>query len=163
VLVIVLLARHALLTAGGPQGLSKEYGAAAPVMSTLLLAGSSWFFLPTEFIAAGQGAAYGFVLGSFTNWLGWLLSSIIQFGLVKYGAAGRSGERMRGRLPKRLRALPPEHPIVLIVGRQLPFGSTIIDTMAPLTGVSWWRHIWCAAIAIAPLAMICGAVGAALV
>lgn len=161
VLVVVGVAAKTILAhGGGPHALRARYGPWAPVVSIPILAVTSWTLLPSEFIGVAHGSTYGFAFGALANWTGWMLTALLQFTLVRYGVVGRASVDRLERMPAGLRRLPVSHPVFLIVGRQLPFGSAIVNTLGPGMGVRLWRHLWCAAIGLLPVSLLCAGIGA---
>jgi uncharacterized membrane protein YdjX (TVP38/TMEM64 family) len=157
-------ALHDVVAAGGgPRELVARHGGWAPALSVPLLSLTAWALLPSEFVAVAQGALYGFALGTAANWSGWMATALLQYGLVRWGFLKASPEALLARAPRFIRRFPVSHPVFLIVGRQLPFGSPLVNTLAPALGVPLWRHLWCSGLAILPLSALCAAAGAGLI
>jgi len=147
---------------GKSHGHFGKTGLGALAISFPLLTVAGWSWLPSETIAIGQGAAYGFFIGTIANVAGWTLSSVIQYLMVKHGLMSGEPEALLERAPKFLRKLPTTHPLFLIGARQLPFGSKLVNFLSPAVGVSLRRHTWCAAAGVLPTAVVCAALGTGL-
>ena len=148
---------------GGPEASRVRYGVLAPAITSsiqILVAPTPF---PSDVIAVAQGALYGFWFALGLNWLGWWLASHIEFLL---------GRRLRGdfdlesrirRLPRWLSRFPVDHPVFLILARQVPWAGGHLTTLVPgAMGVPFLRSAWCNAIGIVPAAILTAAVGAGL-
>jgi len=109
---------------------------------------------PSEVIALVTSAFYGFWGGALLAWSAWFVAAFLQYALVRRTAQDFDFEHARKRFPRRLRELPVSHPGFLILGRWLPYGAHVVNTAAGAYGVSLARHAWCAAVSIAPPALI---------
>ena len=146
---------------GGVTTFRLRYGLLAPLVSfpahlalTLTPVGE---FVP---FAAANGALYGLWGGAFLSWAAWVLGAVLQ---RVYGA-GVSRE-MGGvdALPAWTRRYPLGHPLTLTFARWVPGVGALVDAVAGAQGVSFGRHLACAALGHAPQAVFFSAVGAELV
>ncbi len=138
---------------GGPETFRERYGPAAiaalvPVQA--LIAVSPF---PSEVLVAANSALFGFWMGALMGWVGWLLAAFLQYGLVRRTAEDFDLDRLLTRLPSWIRRFPVDHPAFLIGGRYLPMGSHIVNSAAGAFRVPLWRHGWCSAISIVPMAL----------
>lgn len=146
---------------GGPQAIRDEYGSSLALVFVPVQAIVAVSPVPGELVAFASSAIHGFWLGSLLNWLGWMMAAYMEYGLVRWTA--RDVEFDRARLPRWLRNVPADHPLFLMAGRFLPFGSHIVNSMSGLHGISLWRFTWTSAIAIVPSAVFFGALANGLV
>ena len=114
-----------------------------------------------EVVAFGNSMLFGFNVGVVSNWAGWMLAAIIQYTLVRRAASDLelSDSRVWQRAPAWLQRLPLGHPVFLICGRWLPFGSHLVNTTAGVIPVPFHRHLWCAAVSILPIAVLVASLG----
>jgi uncharacterized membrane protein YdjX (TVP38/TMEM64 family) len=141
-----------LEASGGPEALVGRYGMLAAAVLVPVQAVVTFVPLLGEMIALTNAALYGFWLGALLSWVAWMLTSLLQYGVVRGTAADFDLEATYQRLPQWMRRFPVSHPVFLI-GVRIPFGGPIVNTAAGAFGVPLWRHLWCAAIGIAPRAM----------
>ena len=92
-------------------------------------------------------------------WVGWMLAAFLQYELMRRTAEDFDFSGVQARMPSWLARFPVDHPAFLIVGRWLPAGSHIVNSAAGALGVPLWRHAWCSAIAIIPMALTVSGVG----
>jgi uncharacterized membrane protein YdjX (TVP38/TMEM64 family) len=108
---------------------------------------------PGEPVALANSALYGFRWGVLMNWSGWMMAAMVEFGMLRRAAKSFSfGDSLRAA-PKWLRKLPADHPLFLIAGRWIPFGGHLVNAAAAAKA-SFWRHCWCAAVGLAPVAIL---------
>ena len=145
---------------GGAEGLRARFGWQAPVILIAAQAVAGLWPIPAgEFLAFTNSAVHGFWLGSAFNWIGWMLTALLQYQLARRTAREFNFESGLKLLPARVRRFPAEHPAFLILGRLVPGpGPQLVNCMAGALEVPLWRHTWCAAISILPGAMIIAAV-----
>jgi uncharacterized membrane protein YdjX (TVP38/TMEM64 family) len=156
--VVSLLLVHALGSAGGAESLLDRLGMRAALVLVPIQALASFMPVSGETLAVANGALFGFWPGSLLSWGAWMLTSWLQYGVIRRTARDFDLDAHLGRLPDWLRRLPVDHPVFLI-GVRIPFGGPIVNTAAGAFGVPLWRHSWCAAIGIAPRAMFFAGVG----
>lgn len=114
--------------------------------------------IPSDLIGVANGSFHGVFLGAACSWLGWYISAVICFWIGRR-ITNCDSESLRKKLPKWMRDRPFDHPIVLILTRQIPGVGGYLTTLgAGALGVHWYRHLWCSAIAILP-----GAINLALI
>jgi uncharacterized membrane protein YdjX (TVP38/TMEM64 family) len=107
---------------------------------------------PGEPVAIANSALYGFGWGVLMNWSGWMMAAMVEFGLLRRAAKSVTlGESSQG--VSWLRKLPADHPLFLIAGRWVPFGGHLVNAAAAAKA-SFWRHCWCAAIGLVPVAIL---------
>lgn len=139
---------------GGPQAFRDEYGLSAAVVLVPIHAVVAVSPLPGEAVAFANSLVYGFWFGSLFNWTGWMLAALMEYSLVRRAVKEFHSEAAFERLPQWLRRFPVAHPGFLIAGRWLPFGGHLVNCAAGAFAVGLWRHAWCSAIAIVPVAML---------
>jgi uncharacterized membrane protein YdjX (TVP38/TMEM64 family) len=137
---------------GGPEALTARYGMQAAAVLVPVQAVVTFVPLLGEMIALTNAALYGFWLGALLSWIAWMATSLLQYGVVRRTVSDFDLEATYDRLPRWMRRFPVSHPVFLI-GVRIPFGGPIVNTAAGFFGVSLWRHVWCAAVGIAPRAM----------
>ena len=126
-------------------------GAAALVVAQALMAVSP---LPSQIVAVPIAVAYGFWLGVLLNWTGWMLAAVLQYWLSRRTADDIELQLLVDRTPQWLRRFPADHPVFLILARQLPIGPHIVNITAGVLHIPLWRHLWCAAIGVVPEAIL---------
>ena len=139
---------------GGPLALRDRYGLSAAVVLVPIHGVVAVSPLPGEAVAFANSLVYGFWFGSLFNWFGWMMAALMEYGLVRRAAKEFNSEAAFERLPQWLRRFPVSHPAFLIAGRWLPFGGHVVNCAAGAFAVGLWRHAWCSAIAIVPVAML---------
>ena len=148
---------------GGPTALADRFGPWAPLVSvpahTLL---SSTPF-PSELLGVANGSVYGLWLGTLYGWAAWWSGGMIEFALARRSAHNPTKTPTESRLPGWLRSFPAGHPVVMILGRQLPFGFHAVNVMAAISGVTIKRQMLLSAISNFIFAFIAAATGAGLV
>jgi uncharacterized membrane protein YdjX (TVP38/TMEM64 family) len=137
---------------GGPEALTARYGLLAAAILVPVQAVVTFVPLLGEMIAMTNAALYGFWLGSLLSWVAWMATSLLQYGVVRRTVSEFDLDATYERLPRWMRRFPAGHPVFLI-GVRIPFGGPIVNTAAGVFGVPLWRHVWCAAVGIAPRAM----------
>ena len=139
---------------GGPQAFRDRYGLSAAVVLVPIHGVVAVSPLPGEAVAFANSLVYGFWFGSLFNWIGWMLAALMEYALVRRAAQEFNSQETFERLPQWLRRFPVSHPAFLIAGRWLPFGGHVVNCAAGAFAVRFWRHAWCSAIAIVPVAML---------
>ena len=129
---------------GGP-------GAAVLVVAQALIAVSPF---PSQIVAVPLAVMYGFWRGVALIWTGWMLAAALQYWLSRRTADDIDLNSWLERTPRWIRRFPAGHPLFLILARQLPIGPHIVNITAGALHVPLWRHLWCAAIAVIPEAVI---------
>ncbi len=107
---------------------------------------------PGEPVALANSAMYGFGWGAAMNWAGWMLAAVVEFALLQRAVKTLTPEQSAKRLPYWLRRLPADHPAFLIAGRWIPFGGHVVN-FAAAAKATFWRHVWCAALGLVPVAL----------
>ncbi len=116
--------------------------------------------IPSDAVALVIASLCGFWAGSVLIWIGWMAGAVVQYELARHAGADGSAERLRARLPRRLRTLDPSHPLFLICTRWLPLGPHIVGTLAGALGVPRVRYLGSAALATLPVSLLVAAMGA---
>jgi uncharacterized membrane protein YdjX (TVP38/TMEM64 family) len=129
---------------GGP-------GAAVLVLAQALIAVSPF---PSQIVAVPVAVMYGFWRGVVLIWTGWMLAAVLQYWLSRKTADDIDLNAWLERTPRWIRRFPAGHPLFLILARQLPIGPHIVNISAGVLRVPLWRHLWCAAIAVVPEAVL---------
>jgi uncharacterized membrane protein YdjX (TVP38/TMEM64 family) len=145
---------------GGPEAVVAHYGLAAPFVTVPVHAVLAVTPFPSELFVLANGAAYGWFWGAVLGWLGWTLASLMEYGLAARAAKDFDLDAQIAKLPARLQKLPVDHPLFLILGRQVPFGFHIVNILAGVKRISLWRLTWCAAIGSIPGAVLYAGLGA---
>jgi uncharacterized membrane protein YdjX (TVP38/TMEM64 family) len=162
VIIAAWLAQHYVGVVGGAEVLRQRFGLSAMLPLIVVHALVSVSPLPGEVVAFTNSMVFGFQLGVVCSWSGWMLGAVIEYRLVRKATndLGLSQSSLwTTRAPKWLQSFPVDHPCFLICARWLPFGCHIVNTAAGAAAVPLWRHIWCSAIGIVPLAVIVAALG----
>jgi len=110
--------------------------------------------LPSQIVAVPIAVTYGFWLGVVLNWAGWMLAAVLQYWLSRRTADDIELHLLADRTPQWLRRFPADHPLFLILARQLPIGPHIVNITAGVLHIPLRRHLWCAAIAVVPEAVL---------
>lgn len=163
VVLIAYAAWRWLEASGGAVALRDRFGPMAPLVSVPVHVLLSATPFPSELIGVANGSAYGLWVGTLCSWIGWWCGAVLEYALVRLGVRQVEWGAAVRRLPGWLRRFPVGHPVVLIVGRQLPFGFHAVNILAGLAGVSARRQLVCAAISNLPYAFLSAAVGAGLI
>ncbi len=166
-LIVALLIAGGLIVAGinrlgGPVALRDMMGPFAPFVLVPIHAVVAVSPFPSEVLAVGFTAMYGFWLGAALGWVGWFCGAFLQYFVARRTARDFDFEHARSRLPRWLAQFPVEHPAFLICARWLPWGPHLVNTAAGVYGVPLVRHGWCAAISIIPHTLVVAAIGAGL-
>lgn len=161
VIAAAAVAQHYLGVIGGAETLRERWGLSALLPLIVVHGLVSVSPLPGEVVAFTNSMVFGFALGVVANWSGWMLGAIIEYRLVRKTTSDLRLDQLssRVRLPTWLKSLPVDHPVFLITSRWLPFGCHIANTAAGAAAVPLWRHTWCSAIGILPLAVLVAAAG----
>ena len=148
---------------GGPTALADRFGPWAPLVSipTHTLLSSTPF--PSELLGVANGSTYGLWLGTLYGWVAWWSGGMIEFALARRSAHNPTTQSAESRLPTWLRRFPAGHPVVMILGRQLPFGFHAVNVTAAISGVTINRQMLLSAISNLIFAFIAAATGAGLV
>lgn len=163
VVLVAYATAHWLEASGGAVGLRDRFGPLAPLVSIPVHALLSATPFPSELIGVANGTIYGLWVGTLCSWLGWWCGAALEYVLVRLGVRQVEWGAAVRRVPGSLRRFPVDHPVFLIVGRQLPFGFHAVNILAGLAGVSARRQLVCAAISNLPYAFLSAAVGAGLI
>jgi len=145
---------------GGPEAVVARYGLAAPFVTVPIHAILAVTPFPSELFVLANGTAYGWLWGAVLGWLGWTLASMMEYGLAARTAKDFDLDEQIAKLPTRLQKLPVDHPLFLILGRQVPFGFHVVNILAGVKRISPWRLLWCAAIGSIPGAILYAGLGA---
>jgi uncharacterized membrane protein YdjX (TVP38/TMEM64 family) len=141
-------------TIGGPEEFRVRYGLVAAVVLVPVQAVVAVSPFPSEVLVFANSVLFGFWMGALMAWVGWIMAAFLQYGLVRRTAADFDFDAVRKRLPTWIRRFPVDHPAFLIGGRYLPMGSHIVNSAAGAFGVPLWRHGWCSAVSILPMAFL---------
>jgi len=163
VLLAGFLAWRWVESAGGAEVLLERFGSWAPFVSIPIHVLLSATPFPSELVGIASGSVYGLLLGTLYAWIGWWCGAVLEYTMVRLGTKQIETGNDHLRLPRWMRRFPVDHPLFLIVGRQLPFGFHAINIAAGVGGVSAVRHITCAGISNLPYAFLTAAVGAGLI
>lgn len=139
---------------GGIEALRDRLGPATAIAIVPIQALIAVSPFPSEVVALGTSALYGFWGGALLAWCAWFTAAFIQYYAVRRAARDFDFEHARRRLPRRLRELPVSHPAFLILARWFLYGPHIVNSAAGAYEVPLGRHAWCAAISIVPPALI---------
>ncbi len=155
--VAVILATWAVVAwleaTGATEALQARGGASAAVALTLIHAAVAVSPAPGETVALANSAIYGFGWGVLMNWTGWMLAAVVEFFLMRRALHSFAGDDVNERMPRWLRRLQADHPAFLIAGRWVPFGGHVVN-LAAAAKATFWRHCWCAAVSIVPVAIL---------
>ena len=148
-----------MTTHGGLEEVARRYGLIAALLLVPLqtLISLSLSPIPSDVVVFATSLVYGFWLGALFGWLGWMAGAIIQYAVVRRIAQDVDVESLRQRFPEWLRRVPVDHPLFLICGRWLPLGPHVVNTTAGVLRVPLLRFLWCAAVGIAPVAVLVAA------
>jgi uncharacterized membrane protein YdjX (TVP38/TMEM64 family) len=139
---------------GGAELMREHLGPLAALFIVPLQAVVAVSPFPSEVIALVTCTFYGFWGGALLAWSAWFVAAFLQYELVRRTAKDFDFEHARRRFPRRLRELPVSHPAFLIVGRWLPYGAHVVNSLAGAYEISLVRHGWCAAVSLIPPALI---------
>ncbi len=129
-------------------------GLAAAVALTLIHTAVAVSPAPGEAVALANSAIYGFGWGVVMNWTGWMLAAVVEFYLMRRTLRAFATDESATRwMPHWLRQFQADHPLFLIAGRWVPFGGHVVN-LAAASKATFWRHCWCAAISIVPVAVL---------
>lgn len=128
-------------------------GVRSAVALTLVHAAVSITPAPGEPIAIANSSIYGFGWGVLMNWSGWMIAAVVEFFLLRRAIRLFARDHAPAWIPAWLRRLPAGHPLFLIAGRWVPFGCHIVNAAAAAKA-TFWRHVWCSAIGIIPVAVL---------
>ncbi len=149
---------------GGAEGIRERFGTSAMwflVPAQIVVSASP---VPGELVAAVSIGVYGFWLGAFLCWLGWVGGSFLEYGLVRFMVRDLDADpKTLERLPGFLKRLPADHPAFLIFGRYVPYGAHAVNIAAAMKGVPFGRFAWTALLAIGPSSLLFAALVSGLV
>ncbi len=148
---------------GGAEVFRERFGSAAALVIVPVQAVVAVSPFPSEVLAFGTSALYGFWGGALLAWCAWFLAAFLQYFVVQRTARDIDFDRARRRLPRWLQELPVSHPAFLIFGRWFPYGPHIVNSAAGAYGVPLARHAWCAGLSIIPPALFISAVANGLI
>ncbi len=118
---------------------------------------------PVDVVAIANGAMFGFGYGAVLNWLGWWIAAVSQFALGRRATKDFNLEGAAAKLPLWLNRLSVDHPIYLILARQIPWLGMHVGSFVPgLAGIRFGRFLWCSMIGAIPGSVLMAAVGAGL-
>lgn len=118
---------------------------------------------PSDVVAIANGAMFGFGYGAVLNWLGWWIAAVSQFALGRRATKDFNLEGAGAKLPLWLNRLSVDHPIYLIVARQIPWLGMHVGSFVPgAAGIRFSRFLWCSVIGAIPGSVLMAAVGAGL-
>jgi uncharacterized membrane protein YdjX (TVP38/TMEM64 family) len=165
VLIVVLggVLASWLSSVGGVAGLRQRFGLAAAAVIIPVHAVIAISPFPSEVVAFGISAIYGFWTGALLSWAGWMVAAVSHYALVRRAAVELDLDSVLTRLPRWLRRFPVHHPAFLIFGRWVPYGPQMVCTVAGAFRVPFWRFAWCAAVSIVPVALFFAALATGLV
>ena len=143
----------ALRSLGGVEAMRDRFGLYSAVLVVPVHAVVAISPFPSEVLAFGNAAVFGFWPGALLSWTGWMLAALVHYALVRRAALDLDLERHRARLPRWLRRLPVDHPLFLILCRYVPYGPQLVSTLAGAFRVPVRRFAWCQAVAIVPVAL----------
>jgi uncharacterized membrane protein YdjX (TVP38/TMEM64 family) len=146
--LVVWLERAGMISAVRERG-----GVLAPLVLVAIHAVVSVSPAPGETVAIANSAIYGFGWGVLMNWSGWMLGAVLEFALVRGAVKSLARREIEPAVPAWLRRLPAGHPLFLIAARWVPMGAHIVNISAAAKA-TLWRHVWCSAISIMPIAVL---------
>jgi uncharacterized membrane protein YdjX (TVP38/TMEM64 family) len=137
---------------GGVELLRTRFGVWAAIPLMLLQASVTVTPFPDELIGFANSAIYGFGLGFTLNWVAWMLGALIEYAVARRSAYDFEfdPEQFSARMPSILRRYSAEHPLYLILARQVPFGGHIVNSWAGAFRVPLWRFLWTGALGMIP-------------
>ncbi|MEW6268259.1 MAG: VTT domain-containing protein [Thermodesulfobacteriota bacterium] len=160
-LIALLAASVALMggleALGGAAALRERWGAGAGVVLVGAQAITGIWPVPaSEMLALANGALYGFWLGALLNWVGWMIASVLHYAMFRQLARDFDLEHALATLPAWLTRFPVAHPAFQILGRlvPLPAAPQVVGCASGALGVPPWRYLWCAAVGVAPGALL---------
>jgi uncharacterized membrane protein YdjX (TVP38/TMEM64 family) len=145
---------------GGPEAFAQRFGLAAPFLTVPVHTILSVTPFPSELFVLANGTAYGWLWGGLLGWLGWSLASMLEYTLAARTSKDLDLDAQIAKLPPALQKLPVDHPLFLILGRQVPFGFHVVNILAGVKRISPWRHLWCSAVGSVPGAVLYAGLGA---
>jgi uncharacterized membrane protein YdjX (TVP38/TMEM64 family) len=146
---------------GGVDALRDRFGAYAALIVIPVHAVVAISPFPSEVMAFGNAAVFGFWAGAALSWAGWMTAALVHYSLVRRVARDLDLERHRSRFPRWLRRFPVGHPAFLIFGRYVPYGPQLVATAAGALAVPFARFACCQAAAIVPVALFFAALATA--
>lgn len=147
--VLVLVLR----SLGGVDALRDRFGVYTALIVIPVHAVVAISPFPSEVLAFGNAAVFGFWSGAALSWAGWMTAALLHYALARRVARDLDLERHRSRLPRWLRRFPVDHPAFLILGRYVPYGPQLVATAAGALAVPVLRFACCQAAAIVPVAL----------
>jgi uncharacterized membrane protein YdjX (TVP38/TMEM64 family) len=92
----------------------------------------------TAFLALTVGPLQASILGT----LGMTLAGLLEYLMGAQMSRVIDIEKLWLKLPKRLREMPIDSPLFLILGRMVPVGPKLVSTIAGARKVNLWRFLW---------------------
>jgi hypothetical protein len=81
-----------------------------------------------------------------------MIAAWVEFALLRRAVKSMAWDESASWMPAWLRRMPADHPLFLIAGRWVPMGGHVVN-FAGAARATFWRHTWCAAIGIVPVAV----------
>lgn len=163
VLLIGALLTRWIASLGGPEAFREQFGNVAPLVTLPVHIVVTITPFPSDVICIANGTLYGFWVGAVLNWFGWFVASLVEFSLGRRARMDLNLESRLAQLPTWIRQFPVQHPVYLILSRQIPWLGGHVATLIPGSmGVHPSRFAWCSAIAIVPSSLLMAAIGAGL-
>jgi uncharacterized membrane protein YdjX (TVP38/TMEM64 family) len=161
--VIATLLLRSLDSSGDLLAFQQSFGSFAPLFTVPIHIIIAITPFPSDAVSIGNGAIYGFAMGTALSWFGWWLAALLEFALGRRAREDFVLEASLARAPAWIKRFPIAHPGYLIGSRQIPWLGGHISTFVPgAMGVSWRRYVWCSAIAVIPGAVVMSGIGAGL-
>lgn len=138
-----------------------QFGGYAPLITIPIQAAVAISPFPSGVLCAANGAVYGYANGVLFSWIGWWISSLVEFHLARVACREFDVQQRKESLPTWVRDMPAGHPIFQIGLRQIPgVGGHFVTLAAAAMNVSWRRYALLSAIAVFPGALVMPAIGA---
>jgi len=145
---------------GGPEQIQAEWGSRAILVFIPMHAVLAVSPIPSEILALTYGAMFGFVPATCIAWAGWMLAAWMEYALFRRASTELRGIASTDRVPAWLKRFPVTHPVFLIAGRWVPFGSHLVNATAGARRVPLWRFTWATALSLIPISVIVARAGA---
>jgi len=138
-------------------GIISRLGILGPAVVVFLFAVTAATPVSAEILLLSSGALFGPLIGSLTNIVGILISSMVEYYFGEKLFDAKTFARTQKKLPAALRKLPVESPLFLIGGKLLPWiGAKMVNLAAGAYRVPLSRQIWTSLIACLPGALFWG-------